>query len=74
VSYGEAMATFPIVDLSAQPPEPNRNDPEECDLCAYVDDICIYHLGVMDGWEAASRNVHQALEDPESVVFPRERI
>lgn len=45
--------------------EPNYLDPEECDACFAIEDICDYHRGVADGAEAVASAFAVAAEDPE---------
>lgn len=46
----------------------NPDDPEECDACYEVGDLCTYHIGFDAGFRYAFEIVNKALEDPESVV------
>lgn len=40
----------------------NKHDYEECDLCAEIGDICLYHQGVYDGQTNAIGRMYDALQ------------
>ncbi len=40
----------------------NKYDPEECNWCHELDDICPYHEGLADGWEYAMAQAQKSLK------------
>lgn len=42
--------------------EPNRADGEDCPACAVLEDLCDYHQGCADGWDAALSRVASQVE------------
>lgn len=39
----------------------NKYDPEECDACIEIDDICDFHVGVAVGWDLCAAAVARAV-------------